>query len=100
MYGKMQESGLPEIIPLIYTSVIWGQYPVFSHPEFPQAAPSREAAVWWQAFIVSFLSPLGAHCGADSNVVARSFIYWYGRQYFSPQGHSVLWEKLAEQVFR
>ena len=27
MYGKMQESGLTEIIPLICTSAIWGQYP-------------------------------------------------------------------------
>ena len=36
MYGKMQESGLTEIIPLIYTSPLWGQYPVFSHPDFPQ----------------------------------------------------------------
>ena len=29
MYGKMQESGLTEIIPLIWTSGIWGRYPVF-----------------------------------------------------------------------
>ena len=28
MYGKMQESGLTEIIPLICISDIWGQYPV------------------------------------------------------------------------
>ena len=35
VYGKIQESGLTEIIPLICTSAIWGQYPVFSHPEFP-----------------------------------------------------------------
>ena len=39
MYGKMQESGFAEIIPLIYTSPIWDQYPVFSHPEFPQGSP-------------------------------------------------------------
>ena len=32
-YGKMPESGLSEIIPLIGISAIWGQYPVFSHPE-------------------------------------------------------------------
>ena len=32
-YGKVQESGLSEIIPLIGTSAIWGQHPVFSHPE-------------------------------------------------------------------
>ena len=36
MYGKMQESGLTEIIPLICTSAIWGQYPVLSLPESPQ----------------------------------------------------------------
>ena len=32
----MQESGLTEINPLICTSAIWGLYPVFSYPEFPQ----------------------------------------------------------------
>ena len=47
MYGKMQESGLTEILPLICTSTIWGQYPVFSHPEFPQGSPRGVAAVWW-----------------------------------------------------
>ena len=31
----MQESGLTEIVPLIFwPSSIWGQNPVFSHPEF------------------------------------------------------------------
>ena len=34
----MQESGLTEIILLIYTSAIWSQYSVFSHPEFSQGA--------------------------------------------------------------
>ena len=29
MYGKMQESGLTAIIPLICTSAIWGQYTMF-----------------------------------------------------------------------
>ena len=44
----MQESGLTETIPLICTSAIWGQYPVFSHPgilcflpEFPQGSPAH-----------------------------------------------------------
>ena len=32
----MARSGLSEIISLICTIAIWGQYPVFSHPEFPQ----------------------------------------------------------------
>ena len=30
---------LIEIIPLICTSAIWGQCPMFSHPESPQGAP-------------------------------------------------------------
>ena len=41
MYGKMQESGLIEIIPLICTSVNWGRYSTFSHPEFPQGSQAR-----------------------------------------------------------
>ena len=40
MYGKMQEFRLSEISPLICTSFIWGQYSVFSYPEFPQGSPS------------------------------------------------------------
>ena len=45
MYGKTQESELTEIIHLICTSAIWGQYPVFLHPEFPQAATLGVTAV-------------------------------------------------------
>ena len=61
MYGKMQEFRLTEIIPLICTSALWGQYPVFSHPESPQGAPSAVVAdgcnilcllTWQAAFLV------------------------------------------------
>ena len=45
MYGKVQESGLTEIIPLMCTLAIWGQYPPFFHPEAPQGAPLGLAAV-------------------------------------------------------
>ena len=38
MYEKMPESGLSEIIPLMCNSAIYGQYPVFSHPQSPQGA--------------------------------------------------------------
>ena len=41
MNGKMQESTLTEITPLICTSAIWAQYPVFSHPELPQGFPDN-----------------------------------------------------------
>ena len=44
LYGMMQESGLTEIIPLICTSAVWGQYPVLSHPESLQGALSGVAA--------------------------------------------------------
>ena len=45
MYGKMQESGLTGIIPLICTSAIWGQYPVLSHGKAPHGALLGVAAV-------------------------------------------------------
>ena len=35
MYGKMQESGLTEIFPLICTSALWGHTILFSQMEFP-----------------------------------------------------------------
>ena len=35
------KSGLIEIIPLICTSAIWVQQPVFSHPQPPQGALSE-----------------------------------------------------------
>ena len=38
MYGKIQESELTEIIPLLCTSAVWGHYPVFSQPELPQGS--------------------------------------------------------------
>lgn len=34
MVGKMEESGLTDIISLICILTIQGQYPVFLHPEF------------------------------------------------------------------
>ena len=44
MYGKSQESGLTEIIPLICNLTIQGQYPVFIHPESCQGPQSGVAA--------------------------------------------------------
>ena len=49
MYGKMQESGLTEIIIFdiylsICTSAVRGQNPVFSRPESPQGAPLGRGA--------------------------------------------------------
>ena len=39
IYGKMQESGLIAVIPLMHTLAILGQYPVLSHPESSHGAP-------------------------------------------------------------
>lgn len=36
----MQGSGLSEIIPLLQSSAIWGQYLVLPYPESPEGAPS------------------------------------------------------------
>ena len=45
MYGKMPECGLIEIIPLICSLTLLGQYPIFLHPESPQGAQSGVALV-------------------------------------------------------
>ena len=45
MYGKMQESQLIEITPLICASAIWGQNPALLHPEFPKGSQSGVAVV-------------------------------------------------------
>ena len=55
MYGKVQESGLTEIIPFIGTSAIWGQDPVFSHPEFPQGSPAHVGGLQSLTTVTSFV---------------------------------------------
>ena len=40
--GKMQKSGLIEIVPLISTLALQGQHPLLSHPECPQGALLRQ----------------------------------------------------------
>ena len=57
-YGKMQRSRLTEIIPLISTSVPWGQYSVFSHHDSPQGSlppPMEGAAVTYDCDILCVL---------------------------------------------
>ena len=43
MYGKIEESGLTEIIPLISILPVWGQHPISLYPESPQGAQSAAA---------------------------------------------------------
>ena len=45
LYGRMQESGLIDIIPLVCTLTIYGQYPAFLHLESPAFFHLRVAAV-------------------------------------------------------
>ena len=61
MYGKMQESGLPEIVPLICTSPIWGPiFCVFTSLGLNVGSGCYLMAARWQVFF-SFLSSLRAH---------------------------------------
>ena len=64
LYEKMQECGITEFFPFVCTSALWGQYPVFSHSEFPQDSTWGSScsliAARGQVFF-SFLSSLGAH---------------------------------------
>ena len=70
----MQESGLTEIIPLICTSAIWGQYPAFLHPESPQGSQVGVTAVaeGWAVGspFVSIVSSLGVHRLGSYKVMA------------------------------
>ena len=45
LYGQMQESGRTDINPLMCTTAIWDQFPVFSHPECPQGSQWEVTAV-------------------------------------------------------
>ena len=81
MYGKMQESGPTEIIPLICTSAVWGQYPVFLPREFPQGSPWGAAAVLWlldgrYSFLPEFPQGSPAHIGGlQALTTVISFVY-------------------------
>ena len=67
MTGKMQESGLTKIIPLICTSAIWGQYPVFSHPEFPQDSLAH-LPQWLQLLVTSLCTDTAGNISFISQV--------------------------------
>ena len=51
-YGKMQQSELTEVTPLMCASALWGQHPVLSHPESPQDATLGGA--WLQRLTVKW----------------------------------------------
>ena len=66
----MQKSGLTEIIPLTWTSALWGQYPVFSHPEFPRGGHPWG---WVPAVVVDLMAGIQFPSG-DGLMAATSFV--------------------------
>lgn len=77
MYGKMQDSGLREIISWPRISAIWGQYPALSHPESPQGASLRVAAAAKGSPLSRSSIPTGLtyHPSGLSGLMAASFVY-------------------------
>ena len=51
MYGKIQESGLIEIMPLIHCPAMWGQTPVLFISRFPQGSPAHR--LWWLQLLMT-----------------------------------------------
>ena len=91
----MKDSGLREIIPLICTAAIWGQYPVFWRPEFPQGSPQGVTVFWWlldggysfPCWVSSGLT--GSHWRAAIADDYGIFVSWCGRRYSI--SHQGLW---------
>ena len=91
--GKMQESGLSEVIPLKCTSAFWANilcFLILSHL-WAHHGEWLESADCWMAGIFCFLPecPEGslAHCWQWLQLLmtVTSFVYWYVRQYFISQ---------------
>ena len=61
----LAKSGLTEIIHLMCTSAVWGQYPAFLNPEFPLGAPLQVNAMAKSLAV-------GSYSGL---MVATSFVY-------------------------
>ena len=85
MYGKMQESVLAEIMPLIRASAIWGQCPIGSYnvlrnTESPQDSPAHH---WW--WLQSVLIAIADHCDILYLLVWQEIFYFSkGRGKFLP----------------
>ena len=63
MYRKIQESELIEITPLMFTTAVQGQYPVFLHPESPYSAQLGTAAM---VDVLLAATPLFTDVASDS----------------------------------
>ena len=87
MYGKMQESGLTEIIPLMCILAILGQNAPFLHPESPQGMQSGGFSGWWLA-VHSILCLLIW----QEMLFFFKFIYWFGYVGVLAAEHGILAE--------
>ena len=96
MYGKMQGSGLNEIMPLICTSAVWGQYPGLFHPECPQGW-LQELTAKWRASCFTLRS-LRAHCAGGCNVMVRWLQHPLLKIMFSYRKHIETSENIPKQV--
>ena len=78
MYGKMQESGLPEIIRLMSISAIWDQHPVIWF--FTCFAPPHSGE-WWQTGLPDhrhWLFMAWAACGFGNPHLEGQNSWWLG----------------------
>lgn len=75
----MQESGLIGILPLRHTLVVWGQYPLFVHPESPRVH------IWGRlAVAAGLLAAFSVYCLLMWQVTFPSASvtgkYWWGKE--------------------
>ena len=88
MYGKMQESGLVEIFPLMCTSAIWGQHPVLFHQVSSGGITGGGCNGWLLdgGRPVSILSFLRAQHGGSCHVIAG----WLQQPLFTDMAGNIL----------
>ena len=75
-YGwVMQESEFTDLIPLMCTSAVWGQHPMFSHPEFPQRGCSLMADRWQASFLPEFPQGLPTQIGGIQSQITVTSLF-------------------------
>ena len=79
VYGKILESGLMEIIPLLCTSAIQGQYPDFFHSESPQGMLLGVVAVaggWNMLCLLVWYGMAGNRYPSYEGYISK-YRFWY-----------------------
>ena len=94
MYGKMQESGLMEIIPFICTSAVCVQYPAFLHICLSQLLPQGSPWGVIDGCRIGGIVLPGCPWGSEIHIWRARIadgcdllIYWYGGKYSISQSH-------------